>query len=312
MPDKLDVLVVGPTYLDRVIMVEKLGLDTSSRITREDTIPGGTGFSYARNLALLGYSVGLYSILGTCSWSDRVREVMREYGIMDLCDSVAGEIDEAYVMVDKTGNKFAASKRKISRYLMPGASFEEALACSSSLIITSVRSQCARSIFKRFRKNASRNVNIFFAPNRHLASHPGVWDCVLHHLAVDVLTLSSVEWEAIPQKMRGAVRRSLSCIAVTEGKNGHRVYCGGAGYYYPSLRAEIQLVSSTNGAGEAFGSGLWAGMQLGLPFREASRFGSFCAAQALQQEHCIPQKVSIGELLMQFRQIAPVDWRQLE
>lgn len=313
MKDELDVLVVGPTYLDHVIVVEKFGLDTSSRIAEEHLVPGGTGFSYARNLALLGYRVGLCSILGTCAQSASLREEMGRYGIIDLCDSVIGEVDRAYVVVDKTGNKFAASCRKISGFLFAkGSLFEESMARASSVVVTSVSSQCAQRIFGGFRKSrrsAPGAKSIFFAPNRHLATHPGVWDCIIRDRAADVAVLSRSEWEAIPLKVRDDVRRSINSIVVTEGKDGYWLYSRDGECGYPPFPGAVQCVVSPNGAGEAFGSGLWAGMWFGLSFEDAGRLGALYAYQALEQPHCIPPKINAAELLIMLRRVVSLDYR---
>ena len=227
---------------------------------------GSTGAGKALNLAPLGLDVTLHALLGDDDAGHKASAYLDARGVRLLHDLDPGGTKRHTNLMDDAG-------RRISIHLVPGT-FEpeidlarlEAAIATSDLVALNIINYCRRAIpiCQQLGKPIWCDIHDY---NGQDAYHQDFID------AADVLHLSS---DALPDYrafMETQIAAGKQLVICTHGRNGaSALTADGQWYTIPIINAYQRV--DTNGAGDAFFSGVLYGHLQGYPLERCLRLGA--------------------------------------
>ena len=157
--------------------------------------------------------------------------------------------------------------------------------------------------------------HVMMAHTRYLNEHhvPVIWDMgqasayvtdrdiewFIEH--VDILTLSSYEWDVLSKKTglsHRDVASKLQALIITEGSNGATLYHNGEATHYEAL--PIEGTAYPVGCGDAFRGGLLRALSLGWQWTDAMHLALLMGAIKAQCPQAQGYRVSTDEIAHRF------------
>ncbi len=246
---------------------------------------GGTAGNIAYNLALLGKQPLILATVG--SDFDRYRERLRQLGlptggIREMADQLTAC---AYITTDRKNNQittFNLGALNFScEYELSGLPDEKALAIISPGNPGDMLAQ------SRFYKE--KNIDYIFDPGQSI---PILDSAHMVEMITGSRLLICNDYEgSLIEQATGLPKKALlertGALLTTRGEVGSELFTPHGALDIPAVPPR-QVVDPT-GAGDAYRSGLMAGLADGRPLAEAARMGAVCASFAVEkigtQEH---------------------------
>lgn len=289
-----DVLCVGSATVDHFLTINQplksVHLGDKVLVNRQETHTGGGGTNSAVALAKLGFHVKLLSKLGNDHDADLIQKELRSHGIQNICSAKSKKATDSSVLLDSPYDK----DRII--YVHKGASVDLSPDDYCHWRIKARWIYLASLVGESFavaqdiaHLSMQKNIPLLFNPSLYIAKKGKRYlGSVLR--ATTILILNKEEAAALLGKKRGVheMLRSLSglgpeTVVITDGEK--QLFAWHEGSRYAFLPPPVK-VQETAGAGDAFASGLLAGVLKGYSFEDALCLGQVNALSVIQHMGC--------------------------
>jgi adenosine kinase len=117
------------------------------------------------------------------------------------------------------------------------------------------------------------------------------------------LVVNAYEGELICNKTGMTIddlRREISILVITQGKNGSHIYTDGQRIEVPIV--PVNEIKDPTGVGDAYRAGLVCGIAHGWSLKLAGEVGALCAAYVLEQVGTQSHRFTLPEFIARFRQ----------
>jgi ribokinase len=280
-----EVAVLGAAAVDWVARVKALPqVDGIAFAESYIPYPGGSGGNIAAGVARLGRPVEFLGVLGGDEGGRLLLEDFAQAGVdlRAVTIAPAGRSAATFIAIDERGERVIFALGGMALYEHSEDIRPESLAGVRMLVVADAYAHVAEAAFAALDPQARVVFNpgglMSAAGAEYLAPilrRTDVW--IGSHAEAETLTgLAAAENAA-----REIAARGPRTVILTLGRQGALVYQNGEMTPIPALPAE-QVVDTT-GAGDAFTSGVVAGMLEGLSWPAAARLG--CAAAAIKIAH---------------------------
>jgi len=278
-------VAMGAAAVDTVVKVSHL--PKPDEIVYPESIncyPGGSSANVAVGLRRLGDSVTFLGKIGDDESGKIICESFQTDGVITeyLKLENGKRSGGAFVAVDTNGERVIYSLGGTTLYESWDELDVDAFDGMEGLYIGETFSEvgCKAALLAKEKK-----VPVFFGPGGIMCSYGREYlSSILQ--ATDYLLVNLPEAFSLSgcQTKESAIRCLLDTgvkdVVLTEGKNGAGCYCRENSYFVPAY--SVRAVDTT-GAGDAFTAGFLNGTLRGWPVERSLRFGSACAAAAIQK-----------------------------
>lgn len=265
-----------------------LGLEFGGKteVQEVEVVSGGGATNNAVSFARKGFKTGIIAELGQDLVAATIEEELRREGV-DTKWLVKEKLEEtgiSSILVEKHGGRSVAVHRGAATMLekrdIPWDSLQPSWIYLSSL-------GADMEVYEGIIGHAkAKGIKIAVNPGRYEIENASEWGGMELFDDVDVLLLNrqeagklsglDMEDEEIWKSESYLVEPKM-CV-ITDGKNGGKVGLEGKAIFYDRL--EVETIEET-GAGDAFGSGLVAGLMKGKSIEEAIEWGKKQAARVV-------------------------------
>jgi sugar/nucleoside kinase (ribokinase family) len=242
-----NILVIGPTYIDDNIVVDKLNMDASCRVLEKKSYLGGTGLSLAYYFSELNNPVGLITVAGKKDYKQVIKNTLKFCNVDDLTQLRTEATDRSIVLTDPVGNKLCISDRKISDTLViDPKELGSLLNTYRVILITTVSIKLINLILTTCNRLSYRG-RICIILNQYNARSTKLTEALSTKFPIYYLNMSLPEQKCIT-KFKDIVK-NCNIITVTDGKNGSTIYFENIKIRIPAYK---ENVTNSNSAGEAY------------------------------------------------------------
>jgi ribokinase len=249
--------------------------------------PGGAGTNVCATFARLGFHTAFIGKIGTDVQGQTLVDWLHDHGITFLGER-GGQTGYSLILASQANDRTILSFKGCNNELELANPLAGGLQ-ARWLYGTSMLDQSFATQQRLFLLAGQHGIRTAYNPNPYICCKGlGYLQKMLQH--TDVLMLNREEagllaGQGEPAEL--AVRLATQgpgIVAVTDGAGGVTVYAGKAwgGDRWHIRPAEDLKVVDTTGAGDAFGSGLVAGLNLGKSIREAALLGVLNAEDIIQ------------------------------
>ncbi|MBI4731290.1 MAG: carbohydrate kinase family protein [Chloroflexi bacterium] len=281
----LEVIVLGAAAVDWIAKVKELPpRDGIAFADQYLPFAGGSGANAAEGLARLGYAVRFLGVLGDDEGGRMLLRVFRDVGVDTGCIRVLkGERSAAcFIAVDSSGQRMIFALGGVALYDKAEEVHPDWLREARVLYITDAYPEVAIAAIA----NLGANARVVFSPGGLMvAAGEAYLRPILER--TDVLILNRVEAESLTKEMdlqRACLELGLrgpKVVLLTLGDQGVLVAEKGSVTQVPAV--EVDDVVDTTGAGDAFSTGVIAGILEGLDWKQAAHLG--CRVAAIKIRH---------------------------
>lgn len=270
------VLVVGPASWNLLLHVRTLPEPRPQSLVADRSVEtvGGTSAGKALNLAALGHEVHLHTLLGEDAAGEQVRTALARAGVRLHADPSLSGTEQHVNLMARDGSRLSVYRSVASPAPDLDLSPVVELARSCDAVVLDLADHARRLIAPL------ATATVAFWTDLH------DWDGAdAYHLdfaaAADTIVLSA---DALPDPAPLCRRLAAGgrLVVCTAGVRGATAYAGEAVHQVTAVPTD-GLVDS-NGAGDAFFSGLLHGLSLGWPLSRALRAGAVAGSTAVQTD----------------------------
>lgn len=260
---------------------------------------GGCAANIAYNLALLGERPRLMGTVGRDF--GEYREWLEAHGVDTSLTREEPDLFTAsfFVSTDQDGNQIASfytgAMARARALSLRDLEVEEV-----DLVVISPNDLAA--MVKYVEECRELGIPYLYDPSQQIVRLSGE-DLRAGVEGCDLLVVNEYEFELLQRRtgmmadeVRAAPKRA--CV-VTRGKEGSRIWAGGALYEIPAVPPE--RADDPTGVGDAYRAGLIKGLALNLPWDLAGRLGSLAATYALEQPGPQSHHYTLAEFVARFR-----------
>ncbi|WP_097460416.1 carbohydrate kinase family protein [Mangrovitalea sediminis] len=265
-------LIIGGTSVDTIVHLDELPSGVPQTIWPNEVYRslGSTGAGKALNLRALGMPVLLHTLLGRDAEGDYIRRTLRDRGIELMVEETLEPTEQHVNLMDAEG-------RRMSIFVRPPATpadvnwapVEAAMAASEVVIVNILAyAQPALAMAKALEKPIWTDLHDYDGTN---AYHQPFID------AADVIQLSSDNLPDYRGFMEAQIRAGKRMVVCTHGRHGASLI-NAKGEWYEQPALPVGEMRDSNGAGDAFFSGLLYGHLMGRSETECLRLAAACGA----------------------------------
>ena len=281
------IVIIGGASLDTIIQLDALPTPTPQTLWPKSSYRsvGSAGAGKALNLAALGSSVVLHSLLGQDTEADLVRHALNKPGIELLAEATDTPTEQHVNLMDPHGGR-------VSLFVQPPA--------DPSVVdwapVTSAISGCERVVI---------NILSYTKPALALAQNANkpVWTDLHdydgrnpHHQpfidAANVIFLSSDNLPDYRSFMTKMIDDGKELVVCTHGSDGATLLSRD-GEWLEQPAFPVGQVQDTNGAGDAFFSGFLCGHLNGENLKTCLRLGAVCGALCVTSQSLAAENLSL-------------------
>jgi len=275
-----EVAVLGAAAVDWVARVKRFPRQDSIVYAEEFMLmPGGSGGNVAAGVAQLGHRVRFLGLLGDDDGGQLLLRAFMDVGVDTCCTRVEKGQRSAscFITIDEHGERQIVALGGVALYDKAEDINPAWLKNVQILFIADAYQEVVSAA------SASLDVNarVVFNPGGLMAGSGREYTQPFMERA-DVLIVSEVEAEAMTGEsdthsaIRELARRGPDVVMLTLGRHGALTLENGKTTHIPAV--EVTSVVDTTGAGDAFSSGVIAGMLEGLNWTDSARMGCVVAS----------------------------------
>lgn len=288
---RYDVLCVGSATVDRFLSVDTpfsaLHLGDKILVTSSEIHSGGSATNSAAALSRLGLRVSMLTKLGSDHDADFVLQEMKRVQVSNLCHQRSRKETDSSTIISSSRehNRIIFTHKSASQDLnlqdlRSFPKFSPRWIYLGSLVGKSF------SVAKQLAHLAEKSqVKLLFNPSLYLAAKGKRYLAPILR-ATSLLVLNKEEAAALAgksfppsQMLRRLQMQGPSSVVITDGKN--KIFALHEGKEYSATPPPVRVVETT-GAGDAFTSGLLAGLIKQWSFEDCLRLGLLNSAAVLQ------------------------------
>jgi len=279
---KYDVLCIGSATLDNFLTIEQkfnsIRPGDKVLVKNIEKHSGGGGTNSAAALSKLGLKVKLLTKLGNDHDADFIHQEMKKFKVKNICRHHSSHNTDFSTLVYSTPDK----NRVI--YVHKGASqdlsvtdFKKSQLKADWIYLATLVGKSSQTAIQIIQSNKDRNQNLLFNPSLYLAKlGKSALAPILRNTTILVLNkeeaqaLLKTKSDSFPALLFGLQKLGPKSVVITNGPN--KVYALHENLIYSVLPPDVK-VTHTAGAGDAFTSGLLAGVIKKYPFEDALKVG---------------------------------------
>lgn len=277
---RLDAVVVGGTYLDRILTTRsEIIANTTVEVDSQSQVLGGPGLALAVAFSMLGVRAGLSTGLGECTASDEARSVLAAKGVTLLGSVIAqATLDSSDLYTSPCGTRVVFNSHQLSLSVDHPANVGDWPATARLAVVASPTPvDVGERVFGAAPPEVLKVALLHTAQARAVADGR----CELLEQA-DIVIASSSDAQLMNAQLRNA---GCGFVIVTHGMDG---VCVQSAARRDSIRVpqdEKVLHRNENGAGEAFCAALCAFLVKSLPRGETLRLSELLEAVSVAQSY---------------------------
>ncbi|WP_435738136.1 carbohydrate kinase family protein [Cellulosimicrobium sp. PMB13] len=282
--DRDEVFVAGPASWNRIVRLDALPEPSPHTVFARDSYDtvGGTSAGKALNLAALGRSVTLRTVLGTDDDGTRVRSVLESGGVRVLAEaSPDGRTESHLNLMDHDGGRVSVYLRAPGEVPAAGAGWDAAVAALDAAAAVVVDLAVAALPVLDLAVRRGRDVWV------DLHDYDGAAD--FHRPWVEAGTHVFLSSDRLPDHrafMGARLDAGARLVVCTHGTRGATALTADGFVDVPAQAVED--VVDTNGAGDAFVAGFLDAHLRGEPVEAAMRAGAVHAARVVRSPGLAP------------------------
>ncbi len=288
---KYDVLCIGSATLDNFLTIEQkfnsIHPGDKVLVKNIEKHSGGGGTNSAAALSKLGLKVQLLTKLGNDHDAEFIHQEMKKFKVKNICLHHSPHHTDFSTLVYSTPDK----NRII--YVHKGASqdlsvtdFKKSQLNSSWIYLATLVGKSFQTAIKIIQSNQNNNRKLLFNPSLYLAKL-GKSTLAPFLKNTTILVMNKEEAQALlktksdsfPVLLSGLQKLGPKTVVITDGPN--QVYALHENIIYSVLPPDVK-VTHTAGAGDAFTSGLLAGVIKKYPFEDALKLGIVNSLSVIQ------------------------------
>ena len=292
MVSRDDVLCVGSAVVDRFLQIDQpfssIAAGDKVLVKSTELHTGGGATNSAAALSLLGLKVKMLTKLGRDHDAEFIVKEMKRYRAPNICRTRSTKKTDSSTIIfsEEEQDRIIFVQKGASQDLMSQDFHLSALNTRWIYLATLMGNsfQTAEILAKYAQK---KKINLLFNPSFYLAKK-GVRKLQKILRATTILVLNKEEAQALLGKTIPSLPTLLQklhalgpkTVVITDGAK--RMYALHQGKIYSLLPPRVKIVH-TAGAGDAFTSGLLAGMIKSWPFADSLQLGQVNASSVIQQ-----------------------------
>lgn len=284
------ILIIGGTSLDTIIHLDALPDPKPQTLWPRASYRtvGSTGAGKALNLAALGHSVVLHTLVGRDGEATEVRQALQHPGIRLIAETTDSPTEQHV-------NLMAPDGGRISLFVQPPPDPESidwapvsAAMSDCELVVINILNYTkpALALAKEAGKPIWTDLHDYDGQNPH---HQPFID------AASVVFLSSDNLADYRQVMESLISRGKDLVVCTHGSKG-ATGLNHQGEWFEQPALPVSRVVDTNGAGDAFFSGFLLGNLNGESPQRCLTLGAACGALCVQSRSLAPDNLSLEQL----------------
>lgn len=287
------VSVVGDTSIDHFLMLDgqdaclmgsskehkkELCLKYGEKITidSEEKYFGGSALNVAVGLARFGNEVVLSSIVGSDLEGREILGYLNSQQVITDHIEVKGQTNQSFIIIFKSERTILShhKPRDYSRVYIP----------KSDIIYFASAGVGSEVFIDKIRKNVHAGAKLIFNPGSYEISSFDFFKPLLAITTVFIINRSEAnqiieDTSKIESQLEKVLRFGTKVAVITDGKNGAYFATAEGNFHMPA--APSNVVDPT-GAGDAFSSGLVAGLMEGKSLEESAKWGINNSASAVE------------------------------
>jgi len=301
---KYDVLCIGSAVVDHFLELGRqfkdIRLGDKILVNNLEVHSGGGATNVAAGVSKLGLKANILSKLGDDKEADFITNEMRHYGVKNIClhHSKKSTNFSALISSKEDKDRVIYAYKGSSRDLIP-TDFKKSQLRAKWIYLGSLMGRSLRTAREIIEHANKKGIKIMFNPSLYVARKAKQFKSILH--STEVLMLNKEEAMALVGKKNIFGKKLLlelsklcpKTIIITDGPR--KIYALRNSQAYYLIPPKIK-VTHTAGAGDAFNSGVLAGLVKKKPF-------DYCLKQGLVNSMSVIQGVGTKNGLLSEREV---------